>query len=273
MKGLNVKSVIITKLLLPVLLVFTVPACSIEKYISSWNEGNITVDGDQSDWTNKLKYIEDERAAVGVFNDDDNLYLCLTTDDRGKIMQILNLGMTLWIRPDKDNEKTFGIRYPLSSDHFDFRDFRRRQKDENDAGYLSRMLNGYQEKHNELQIVNEDNYSLYAYPVNNTSGINIKLGESMRQLVYEISIPISGNSNSEFSIDLFPGDNLTIGFETNEFQGSGNGRGSGFTGGARQPTGDLTEGGRAGMGIPHGNMHERPEPLDIELNVTLAQSK
>ena len=229
MKGLNNKSDIIRKVLLPVLIIFTVTACSSVKYISSWNDNNITVDGDQSDWTNKLKYIEDERAAVGVFNDDNNLYLCLTTDDRGKIMQILNLGMTLWIRPDKDNEKTFGIRYPLIPDDFDLRDMRRRQKNDSDADYLKKMLKGYQEKQNELQIVNEDNYSLYAYPVSNTSGINIKLGESMRQLVYEISIPISGNSKSEFSVDLFPGDNLTIGFETNEFQRTGAGRGSGFT--------------------------------------------
>ncbi len=266
-----------TKMLLPLLVVFYVTACSPQKYMSTWNEDKIIVDGDQSDWGGKLKYLEDERAAVGVFNDNETLYLCLTTDDRGKIMQMLNLGMTLWIIPDNDNIKTVGIRYPLRLDDSDFKSMRRKQKEGNDGEYVKKMLKGYQEKHNELQIVNEDNYSLYAYPVNNKSGINIKLGVNMRQLVYEISIPIGENSMSEFTIDLFPGDNLTVGFETSEFQRTEGGLGGGMTAGGRQPSGGMTGGGRPGMGnrggMPQGTMPEKPDPIDIELEVKLAQSK
>lgn len=247
------------------LMAFSFSACSSEKYISSWNEDKIIVDGNQSDWKGKLNYIEDERVAVGVFNDNENLYLCLTTDDRGKIMQLLNLGMTLWIKPDDDRVKTIGIKYPIKSDDFDMRSMRNKSQKGNEEDFLRKYLEGFQNKQNELQIVNEDNYSLYAYPINNDSGIRIKMGESMHQLVYEISIPIADNNMSEFYMDLFPGDNLTIGFETNEFQRPESGRGSGMTGGGRS--------GRGGYSRMQGDsMPDRPEPIEIEIDVRLAKS-
>lgn len=259
------------------LMAFSFSACSSEKFVSSWNEDKIIVDGNQSDWKGKLNYIEDERVAVGVFNDNENLFLCLTTDDRGKIMQLLNLGMTLWLIPDDDRVKTIGIKYPIKSDDFDMRSMRNKSQKGNEEDFLRKYLEEFQNKQNELQIVNEDNYSLYAYPINNDSGIRIKMGESMHQLVYEISIPIADNNMSEFYMDLFPGDNLTIGFETGEFQRPSSGdRGSGMTGGGRQPTGGMTGGGRSGRGgysrMQGDSMPDRPEPIEIEIDVRLAKS-
>lgn len=273
----NVKISLNNPMMLFVLLILQfISACSSEKYVSNWNEGAIVVDGNQSDWKGKLNYIEDERIAVGAVNDSENLYLCLTTDDRGKIMQLLNLGMTLWIKPDDDRVKTIGIKYPIRSDDFDMRSVRNMQPEGNHEDYLKMLLKDFHVKQNELQIVNEDNYSLYAYPINNGSGISLKLGESMQQLVYEISIPIGDNSSSEFNIDLFQGDNLTVGFETGEFQQPEGNRGSGMSGGGSQPTGGMTGGGRSGMGgrgsMPGGSRPDRSEPIDVELNVTLAKS-
>lgn len=244
-------------------------SCSSERYVSKWNDNEIVIDGSQEDWKDKLTYFEDERVAAGILNDEENIYLCLTTDDKGKISQLLNLGLTVWIRPEDDRVKTIGIKYPIMSDNMDMRGMIRRQQNESDAEFLNKLLEGYQEKQNELQIVNEDNYSLYAYRINDGTGIKVRLGESMEQLVYEMSIPIAGNSMSEFMIDLNPGDQLTVGFETNEMQRS-EGRGSG-----RPPSGGMT-GGRSGPGtgmstMPRGSMPGRPEPIDIEFDVKLAK--
>ena len=122
------------------LMIFSFSACSSEKFVSSWNEEKIVVDGNQSDWKNKLHYIEDERVAVGVFNDNENLYLCLTTDDRGKIMQLLNLGMTLWLEPDNDNVRTRGIKYPLRSEDFDMESMRNLRGEVAQDKYIRKLL-------------------------------------------------------------------------------------------------------------------------------------
>jgi uncharacterized membrane protein YgcG len=273
----SISQVIMHSLLLSILLI---SACSSEKYVSNWNTDAIIVDGNQSDWEGKLNYIEDERAAVGAFNDNENLYLCLTTDDRGKIMQLLNLGMTLWLEPDNDNIRTRGIKYPMQSEDFDREGIREARGKVAQDNYIEKLLVDFQRKQPELQIVNEDNYSLYMYPIDNDSGINIKLGMSMQQFVYEISIPIGDNKN-EFNLALSPGDNLTIGFETNEFQKPDGDRGSGMSGGGGQPTGGMTGGGRSGGGRSGGGgrkgsqgsgIYGRPEPIDVEINVKLAKS-
>jgi hypothetical protein len=251
-------------LLLPLILMLLTSACSSGKYISSWNEDTIVIDGNQSDWQGKLNYIEDERAAVGVFNDSENIYLCLTTDDRGKIMQMLNLGMILWLEPDDDNVRTRGIKYPLRSEDFDMVQMREARGKVAQDNYIEKLLVDFQKKQPELQIVSEDNYSLYMYPIEDGSGIKIKLGMNMQQFVYEISIPI-GENKSEFNLALSPGDNLTIGFETNEFQRSDGGRGSGMTSGGRSGAGGR-------KGVPGAGIYGRPDPFDVEINVRLAKS-
>jgi hypothetical protein len=251
-------------LLLPLIIMLLTSACSSEKYISSWNEDTIVIDGNQSDWQGKLKYIEDERAAVGVFNDSENLYICLTADDRGKIIQMLNLGMILWLDSDNDNVRTRGIKYPQRSEDFDMVQMRELRGKVTQDKFIEELLDDFQVKQPELQIVNDDNYSLYVYPINNGSGINIKLGMSMQQFVYEISIPI-GENKSEFNLALSPGDNLTIGFETNEFQRRDGDRGSGMTGGGMSGTGGR-------KGVPGAGLYGRPEPFDVEINVRLAKA-
>jgi hypothetical protein len=250
-------------LLILLILVLVTSACSSEKYISSWNEDTIVIDGEQSDWQGKLIYIEDERAAVGVFNDNENLYICLTADDRGKIIQMLNLGMILWITPDNDNFRTRGIKYPMRSEDFDMVQMREARGQVAQDNFIKELLDDFQEKQPEVQIVNEDNYSLYVYPINNGSGINIELGMNMQQFVYEISIPI-GENKSEFNLVLSPGDNLTIGFETDEFQRPYGDHGSGMTSGGRSGTG--------GQGVPGAGLYGRPEPFDVEINVRLAKA-
>lgn len=248
-------------ILLPLFLVLLNTACGPGTYLSNWNDNSIIVDGNQSDWEGKLSYIEDKRAAVGVFNDSENLFLCLTTDDKDKMILLLNLGMTIWIRPEVNNANTRGIKYPQRSEDFDVRIMRAIIGEVAKENYIRKLLYDFRKKQTDLQIVNEDNYSLYAFKINNGSGIKIKLGMNMQQLVYEISIPMGGNIMNEFNLDLFPGDNLRVRFLTNEYKGpDGEGKWGGITG-----TGGRT-------GVPGAGVYGRPEPIDVEVSVTLANS-
>jgi hypothetical protein len=98
----------------------------------------------------------------------------------------------------------------------------------------------------------------------------------MHQFVYEISIPIAGNNMSDFQIDLYPGDKLTVAFETNEFQRPEGRRGGNMAGEDRQPTGGMNGGGKSAMGrhgaMPRGDMTDRSEPVDLEVNITLVKA-
>ena len=66
---------------LPLILISLVGCSSSQLMVSSAKESKIVIDGNQDDWSGKLKYFEDERAAVGFQNDEENLYFCLVTAD------------------------------------------------------------------------------------------------------------------------------------------------------------------------------------------------
>ena len=64
--------------------------CSASEIMTSNSAGKIVIDGNQEDWNGKLKYFEDERAAVGFQNDEENLYLCLVTSNKSSAVKILS---------------------------------------------------------------------------------------------------------------------------------------------------------------------------------------
>jgi hypothetical protein len=260
---------IIHFLILALSIILLSSACSTEKYLSRWDDNTITVDGNQTDWDGNLKYIEDERTAVGVFNNDENLYICFTTDDNLKIIQIMKMGLTLWLVPGDGNAKTRGIKYPLRSDEFEIQQMREKRLIGYEKDYIKNLLEINKKKQTELQIVNDQDYSLYMYSLNEAPGIKIKLGESMGQLVYEISVPIGGESKNDFSMALLPGDDIMVRFETGEYSRPERSHGSGM-----QPGGDFTGRGRSGKanrtGVPGVEIYSRPEPVDIQFVVTLA---
>jgi hypothetical protein len=248
-----------------------ISACSSETYISHWDENNISIDGNQKEWFNRLKYIEDEKISLGVYNNDENLYLCFTTDDKLKIMQIMNMGMTVWLIPGDSDVRPRGIKYPQRSEDFELGKMREKRLIGYERDYLKNLLEVNEQKQTEVQIVNWEDYSLYIYPINSGSGINIKLGENRQQLVYEISIPIGEDSSSDFSIALLPGDDLTIGFKTSTY-----GRPQRRSGSSQYPGGDYTGSGNSGSanrtGVPGVEIYSRPQPVDFEVHVTLAES-
>lgn len=102
-------------LLTGLLALFT--ACGEEEYKtdSLWLEAAVTVDGDTGDWLGKLSYIEENGISIGVQNDRQNLYICLTTEDPGIRAQVLRAGLTVWFDPDSGKDKSLGIRFPMGT--------------------------------------------------------------------------------------------------------------------------------------------------------------
>lgn len=204
---------ITTILLLPIMVI----SCGEEEINSIWKSSPIIIDGKQTDWQGKTNYFPDYKAAIGVENDNDYLYLCLAVNDTGKVFQLFNRGFTVWIDPDKGNEK-LGILYPIGAiNSGEFMPFRnqspggRRERPD-----FEKIFNEMKMKQNEIRIVNGDNFPLTSYYRNDTSVVHVDIGTQMGLLVYELKIPLSKNITGQHNFNLKPGDELDVGFESGD---------------------------------------------------------
>src|SRR5512146_681126 len=110
--GSKMKSKTLFLLIISTLLTFYIGCSSTTELISTPAENSIVINGDASDWGANLKYLSDEKVAIGVSNDNHYFYLCLTTNDMSKVMPMFVKGFIVWLENEND-KNTLGIRYPL----------------------------------------------------------------------------------------------------------------------------------------------------------------
>ena len=89
-------------------------ACGPETELESgWLDRDLTIDGRNEDWKGALEYLDDPGVAVGLLNDDDFLYLTVSTSEQATAMQMIRAGTTIWFDSDGGDDKTFGIRFQV----------------------------------------------------------------------------------------------------------------------------------------------------------------
>ena len=245
-------------ILLVSLLLFDFIGCSSsELMLSSATSSKIVIDGNHEDWSGKLKYFKDERVAVGFQNDEENLYLCLVTSNKSSAVKILSLGLTIWFKPD-NNEETIGLQYPKRVDKVSSKNLMKKNRNQDRNTDFEMTVNALLQNQNEFLLVDEDEEIIYASPISSNDGFEIKIGVVNQQFVYEAKIPIGNNSQAQMPINVFPNEKLTIEFETGEIdfdemrknggmQSSGMGQGGGgMQGGGKGGRGTMQSGGRGG---------------------------
>ncbi len=211
---------------------------------SSVTDNEIIIDGIQTDWNN-LNYIDGENISFGFKNDASNLYLCVITSDRNKIMKMLRGGLTIWLEPENSDD-LIGVRYPDKADPSELMKLRRDNTEisqqSNDDSRIQNMLR----MQNELYVVKENNFVLNAFPINGeTYKAHIDVTDG--KFFYEVKIPFRTNTDVKGALNSGAGKTVNIVFETGEMERLGMQR--------RPPE---------GMGEPDdeqmpGNMGERPE--------------
>ena len=92
-------------------IMMVIVGCSGSTFVSSWNNGEITIDGSRQEWGEQIHYLEDEKIAFSVKNDENFFYLFIATAERERIMQIMSTGLTVWFDPQNSDGKTFGIQH------------------------------------------------------------------------------------------------------------------------------------------------------------------
>ncbi len=263
---------------------FLINACSAgSKMISSWQNNEIKIDGDASEWNKSIQQLADKKISVGFRNDEKFLYVCLVSEDRSKIMMITRAGLIVWFEPESGDKNKFGIRYPIATTLSTLMPTPgiNINREGEQGSNLDKIFSKVLEQQYEFQIINKDKFPLTALPILNNEGIDVKLGYHSNQFVYEIKVPLAVNADYSFAVDAVPGEKVKVKFETEELNlegmrgaGGGGGMSQGDGGGMPPGGGGRSGGGRPGGGMRNpgmggGNMFE-PLNYSVEINLEIA---
>jgi hypothetical protein len=247
---------------------------------STWQNQDIKIDGNASDWKMDLQSIKDQNITVGFKNDSHFLYLCLITNDMSKISQLMRSGLIVWFEPANSSYKTYGLKYPLTQEFNDQPPTGQMNKDKstrensqrgnaqkdnmpknNPSGEnLGKMIETFFQKQLEMEILNEEKFPLTTITIQNKEGVEAKFGEYKGMLAYELRVPLAVEGDYSFKAGAVPGDKIKIRFETetadnNKMRGGESmpqGSGQGPGGGGQAPGGGGQ--GPGGGGMPGGGM-------------------
>ena len=252
-------------LALGVVLSFVLAGCGATKLTSQWRDREIAIDGADADWYDAKIHIDKTPVDIGIINDGDYLYVCLTSADRTTQMQIARTGFTLWFDPGGGKGKKLGVRFPRGMrgpEMWTMRDLRRGQGP--DPGQLETMFDQVLLQ-GEMEILGPKKKQSRRLATGRESGPDVRAAYDRGRLVYELRMPLA---QGDFALGVENGATVGVGFTTPERSGAGRGgRPSGGLGGGGMGGG---LGGRRGMGGV-ANRSLPVDPLQIWTKVELAQ--
>lgn len=231
---MNGKSIKINVLLLSLLIiVISFAGCGDKEIVSKWRTQNITIDGNDNDWTNSLVFYDDINSLVGVQNDHDFLYLCLVTSDQQIERKILTKGLTIWFDNEGKGDRKFGIRYPLMTKGM-HNDVSQEGTDEGEGrglmpddgregssgsgqagGYAEREIAGdkFLKNQTDIEVIDANNETT-RYPISELKGVELKMTVKDYRMVYEFKIPIAMKNGYSYAVGANPGSIISVGLET-----------------------------------------------------------
>lgn len=236
---------------------------------SSRTGESVVIDGNDAEWRAHIKYFEDEKIAVGVKHDDENLYVCVGTADRNLSQQLMRHGFTLWLDAEGGTNQTFGIHFPVSPKFGNMmqpfgqkpQQFGQRPEGgaQNDGGNQSQMdkplrRNLFDKRQEELEFFTcadgEKDTLLIGFK--DLQGIKLSVGESDGAYVYELQVPLQKSAEHPYAIGSDGTTPVGIGIITDELPERSSGMGAPPNGRMGGPGGGGNMGGRGGMGGPPG---------------------
>ncbi len=247
---------------------FLLNGCSSYEIVSKVPETPIIIDGNNSEWKGKLFYLEEESAAVGIYNDNDFLYICFATGDKANIIKIIRMGFTIWFEPEEG--KTIGFQFPLKIKNP--RPIPTRNSGMNTL-QLKMLIKKALKENPEYRIVNENSFPLGTYTLNENPNIQIGIDFENSNLVYELKIPLDASKNRYNTVQSKPGEDLTIRFESGEFTKKDFSAGMPRNGFSERGGLSRRRGGSARIGnrAPGGDFQSIKDKIDFEINVALAK--
>lgn len=273
-----------TRFLMLILVLLLSGGCGKEQLESCWRNMDVQIDGDPAEWAECMTYFEDEDMAFGAMNDDDYLYVALTTADRNVQRQVMFSGLTLWFDTENGEKKDFGIRFPFGGQPQDLRETMRSVGDDAGPEEMQRRIDKFIESRAEIEIIGPHGGNVRLMQLSETETIELAIARTNGTFIYELKIPLRRDTDYLYGLGVGPGETLGIGLDSPEvdFEGMRSQMGRGMPGGGGGgwnggPMGGSGSGGRpgGGEGPPPGVQSidrslERPEPFDVWASVRLA---
>ncbi len=231
--------------LLPFILFLTGCGSSLELQ-SNRIEKELPMDINNSTWQKGLTRLGDEPVYFNSLNDNEYLYLYITTADQVYEQQFFGRGLTVWFDSTGGDAKIFGIGYPIGVRDPDFMkqqfDMNKRDMPDREA-MIQRSLQ-------ELEIIGPMENATFQTTPDGSKGVIAKIERTNGNFTYMLKVPFYKNADHYFAIGTSPGKKLGFGIVLNEpnFNRDGMRKDrSGISGGFRPP-----EGGDEGTEMPGG---------------------
>ena len=257
------------KFLMSIGFVVLLSACGNEELKSKWRTDEITVDGSNRDWVDKLIYNKDNDIAIGIVNDEKDLYINISSTNRAMIQKIIRGGFTVWFNSKGNKDKTIGIRYPIGMNGA-VPPFRERFEGSENKSYQDEQpIESFRKRWTEIEIIKDKEDMTLRIPIDNEAGIEVSNSFYEGMFVYELKLPLNEKKDSPYAIGAGESELIGIGFETGKMENKNrmnrmNRRG--FSGGRGG------RGGRGGVRINTGNFSRMMEPLKYWIKVELAKA-
>ncbi|MEK6757483.1 MAG: hypothetical protein AABZ02_15130 [Bacteroidota bacterium] len=206
---------------------------------SRWNDHSVRIDGNLNDWSDSTVFVEKDDFRLGMMNDDEFLYLCLTGSKPEIGRQVLFRGITVWFDPNGGEKKTFGVRFPIGMGRIGmpFRSGR-----ENTEGRASRFEPDASQALGEFEFFGPTENDRQRVSRLQGQGLELDLKTTAGTFIYELKIPLVFSSRHPYALETRPGATIGVGVESNVPEvGTMSERGAGSRGGG-------TGGGRPGIG-------------------------
>lgn len=229
---------------------------SMHELSSQRSAGKIVIDGSNGEWKNVPAYSGKEaKFMVSVCNDDEYIFVCLTSNDPQTVMQIMRAGLTVWFDKEGSNDKTFGINFPLGMQTGDPLPEMDREK-MRDSQSLMKMP---EPSLNEMDILGPEKEDRYRIPVATATDMKVKVVRSPNGfMVYELQVPLKKTPQHQYAIEA-QNTEIGIGLETGSMGALagkkvlGKDGSSGGNGPAREEGSGPPPGGGGGGRMPPGN--------------------
>jgi hypothetical protein len=208
-----------------------------ERLQSKRLDREITIDGASEDWDGALTNLGDRPISVGLLNDDEDLYLCLITDDRDLIRQVMMGGLTIGFEPSGEGEDAFWIVYPVGRGAPAGKMPRPEQRGERPEPGMTRPDSSFREATREVEFRGPGGRAARRVKVTGSGRVSLCSSGTEDAFVYELRVPLFGDDLHPEAVGAGPGGSVTIALETPEMERPERGEGMPGPGGRGGPPG------------------------------------
>ena len=182
---------------------------------SAWKDHEIVFDGKNTEWLKAL--VKEKNIAFGAFNDNENMYLCLSVTDKvtkAQMMGLFKQDFYVWVDTATGVQgkklRDFGLEFSNTSV---FMDEDMLIKTRYIQVHAFQVIADEMMSHLTIQVVRKQYLSV---PLSEVKGIDsgIWVFKDGRELVYELKFPLEKSAEHPYAIGAAAGAPVYIGLET-----------------------------------------------------------